>query len=374
MKKVINLLFNDFTNDNRVLKESRSLQHNGFQVELIATHFDKNLPKEERIEGIEVRRVDVGYFKSLPINLAVFWIKAILKYRKANIFHANDLYALPPAYIIKKFFNKDAKIVYDCHEHETEAQIYVGKPLLKFMARIFEKGMIKSVDKILVVSKSIQEEYEEMYDIEKPTLILNCPYLKNYKGRGLFREKLNIPKDKIIFLYQGKYQPGRGIEKLVELFKKIKKVNNNLVLVLLTYGKDIEKLKTVIRGVDNIYWHDKIPPNMYMNYVTSADWGVHFMENTCKNHNYALPNKLFDYFMGNLPVVVSNLKEMSNFVNKHKVGYVIDLNNIEETIEIFKNIKKGSKVKFLENVEIVRNQYIWEKQEKKLIKLYKSII
>jgi glycosyltransferase involved in cell wall biosynthesis len=111
-----------------------------------------------------------------------------------------------------------------------------------------------------------------------------------------------------------------------------------------------------------------------MNYVASADWGVHFMENTCKNHDYAMPNKLFDYFMGGLPVIVSNLKEMSNFVKKHDVGYVIDLEQSNQAVDIIKNINKDSKKKFTDNVKKVSKEYTWEEQEKKLVKLYKSII
>jgi glycosyltransferase involved in cell wall biosynthesis len=374
MPKVINLLFNDFTNDNRVLKESRSLQNNGFQVELLATQFDKTLPKEEDIDGIKVKRINVGHFKFLPINLILFWIKAISRYRKENIFHANDLYGLPPAYIIKKLFNKDAKIVYDCHEHETEAHIYSRKPILKFFAKIFEKMMIGSADEILVVSESIKEEYENMYDIKEPTLIMNCPHYKEYGEKDLLREELNIPEEKIIFLYQGKYQPGRGVEGLIDIFKKSIESNPDIVLVLLSYGKNIEQLKSMISDIDNIYWHDKVPPDIYMNYVASADWGVHFMENTCKNHDYAMPNKLFDYFMGGLPVIVSNLKEMSNFVKKHDVGYVIDLEQSNQAVDIIKNINKDSKKKFTDNVKKVSKEYTWEEQEKKLVKLYKSII
>jgi len=374
MKKVINLLFNDFTNDNRVLKISRSLQNNGFQVELLATQFDKTLLKEEYIDGIKVKRINVGHFKFLPINLILFWIKAIVRYRKENIFHANDLYGLPPAYFIKIIFNKDAKIVYDCHEHETEAHIYARKPILKFFARIFEKLMIGSADEILVVSESIKEEYENMYNIKEPTLIMNCPYYKEYGEKDLFREELNIPEYKTIFLYQGKYQKGRGIEEIIKIFKEVGKENKDIVLVLLSFGENIEQLKSIILDIDNIYWHDKVPPDIYMNYVASADWGVHFMENTCKNHDYAMPNKLFDYFMGGLPVVVSNLKEMSKFVKKHNVGYIIDLEQPNQAVDIIKNIDKAIKEKFLDNVEKVSKEYTWEEQEKKLIKVYKSLI
>jgi len=99
MKKITVLLFNDFTNDNRVLKECRSLQSNGYDVKLVATHFDKNLPKDEEIEGFSVKRFNVGHFNFLPINLLLFWFHIVKNYRKENIFHCNDLYALPPAYI-----------------------------------------------------------------------------------------------------------------------------------------------------------------------------------------------------------------------------------------------------------------------------------
>lgn len=373
MQRVINLLFNDFTNDNRALKESRSLQKNGYQVELLATWFDRNLLKQEDVEGIRVQRISVGGIKFLPLNLIIFWIKAIFKYRKEKIFHANDLYGLPPAYLIKKIFNKEAKIVYDCHEHETEAQIYAGKPFLKFLARIFEKVMIGSADEILVVSESIKEEYMKLYDIKEPNLIMNCPYFKEYGKKELFRKELNISKKKIIFLYQGKYQQGRGIENLVEIFKEVGKLNKDIVLILLCYGRDIESLKSKISNVENIYWHDKVSPDIYMNYVASADWGVHFMENTCKNHDYAMPNKLFDYFMGGLPVIVSNLKEMSKFVRSKKVGYVIDLNQPNKAVDIIKGINSQSKQKYLDNVLRVSKVYTWEQQEKVLLKIYNSL-
>jgi glycosyltransferase involved in cell wall biosynthesis len=372
-KKIINILFNDFNIDIRALKISRSLQANGYEVTLVATHFDKTLPKEEIIEGFEVKRFNVGKIKFLPLNLILFWFIVIKNYRKENIFHCNDLYALPPAYVIKKFFNKDAKIVYDCHEHETEAQIYSGKPILKFFARVFEKLMIGSADEILVVSESIKEEYEEMYDIDEPTLIMNCPYYKEYGEKDLFRKELNIAEEKTIFLYQGKYQPGKGVESLIDIFKKTIKTNRDIVLILLTYGKNIDRLKSIISDSDNIYWHDKVSPDIYMNYVASADWGVHFMENTCKNHDYAMPNKLFDYFMGGLPVIVSNLKEMSNFVKKNEVGYVIDLEQPNEAVDIIKNINKNTKEKFINNVEKVAKEYTWEEQEKVLLNIYNSL-
>jgi len=372
-KKVINVLFNDFTNDNRVLKESLSLVQGGYDVKLVATRFNKTLPKEENIRDLQVVRFDVGSIKFLPLNLFLFWYKIVKNYSKERIFHCNDLYTLPPAYFIKKFLNRRVTIVYDCHEHETEARIYIGKPVLKILAKIFERVMIKDVDKVITVSESIADDYVKMYGIEKPSLVLNCPKYRKYGKYNLFREKLGIGEDKIIFLYQGAYFPGRGVEKLIDIFARLESKDNKQVLVLLVYGDNIEFLKDKIKGKKNIYWHDKVNLEVYMEYVASADWGIYLMENTCKNHNYALPNKVFDYVAGGLPLILSNLKEMGNFVVKNKVGYVIDPNNISEVMCLLNSIGEESKAVFKNNLLTTYKKYCWEEQEKVLLKVYNSI-
>ncbi|KKP66005.1 MAG: Glycosyltransferase [Candidatus Moranbacteria bacterium GW2011_GWD2_37_9] len=373
MKKITVLLFNDFTNDNRVLKECRSLQSNGYDVKLVATHFDKNLPKDEEIEGFSVKRFNVGHFNFLPINLLLFWFHIVKNYRKENIFHCNDLYALPPAYIIKKICNKNAKIVYDCHEHETEAKIYIKKGFLKKLAQFFERKMIYEADSVITVSKSIAEDYARLYGINEPKLVLNSPVFETIKRHDLFREELKISKDKEIFLFQGKYLPGRGLDNLIEIFEKLEKVNRNIVLVFLIYGEGSEVIKKRIERSKNIYWHEKVSVMEYMKYVASADWGIYLMENICKNHDYALPNKIFDYILGGLPVVVSNLKEISSFVEKHNVGYTIDPNDEEKVINMLKDFDKNTKRKFLPNLKQVGQKYCWEEQEKVLLKIYKSL-
>lgn len=372
-KKIINILFNDFTNDNRVKKESLSLMKDGYDLELVATRFDKNLPEEDVVKGIRVRRFKVGSFEFLPLNLFLFWIQIVMEYRGERVFHCNDLYALPPAYIIKRFFNKEAKVVYDCHEHETEAGIYIGKPVLKWFAKVFEKSLIKYADAVIAVSESIANDYEKLYGIEKPSLVLNCPPYEEYPRRNLFREKFGISKEKVLFLYQGEYREGRGVDKLIKIFSDLEKKNENLVLILLVYGDGIESLKEKIKGIRNIYWHDKVSPDIYMEYVASSDWGIYLMENTCKNHDYALPNKLFDYVMANIPLVVSNLKEMSRFVEKYKLGYTTDPDCYDAIIDLLLGIDKSTKEKYLKNLKNAAKEFSWEQQEKVLLKIYESL-
>jgi glycosyltransferase involved in cell wall biosynthesis len=145
------------------------------------------------------------------------------------------------------------------------------------------------------------------------------------------------------------------------------------VLVFLVYGEGVEELKEKVEDMGNVYWHEKVSPLEYMKYVASADWGIYLMENICLNHDLALPNKIFDYILGGLPVVVSNLKEMSKLVNQYKVGYAIDPNNLEDVVKLLEGIDEDSKEEFVNNLEPVAKKFSWEEQEKVLLKLYNSL-
>ncbi len=371
MSKIISFVFNDFTNDLRVLKENISLKNAGFKMTVVAT-LESGLKKLEFVKDLEVHRIKVNYIKALPIQLFFYWIKCIVKYRKEAIFHCNDLYALPIGVFIKIFFNKKAKVVYDCHEYETEAHIYDGRKWLKIAAKISERLLIRYCDEVITVSESIANEYQRLYKIKKPTLVLNCPRFQKYEKKDLFRQKFGIKPETKIVLFQGEYRKGRGLEIMIEAFKKLN--DKNLALVFLGYGALTNFVKQETMSSSNIYVHETVSLDVYMDYICSADFGIHIMENTCLNHYYALPNKLFEYIMAGLPVIVSNLYEMKRFVEKYNVGIVLHENNVASLLEVLNKINSLDLTIVRENTQKVAQVYNWGNQEITLINLYKNLV
>ena len=223
-KKVANLVFNSFINDSRVMKESISLADNGYEVYVLA-HHDKKLAINEKKDNFTIRRL--SYLDRTVTKKKIAKLKAYVKYIKESIhyckdfdiLHCNDLNTLPVGIIVKKFFNKNIKIVYDAHEYETEINGLKG--IQKTLTQKLEKYLIRYVDKVITVSDAIANEYVKNYNIPKPALVLNTPPYKEIEKKDIFRETLNIPKDKTIFLYQGGLSKGRGIEILLDTFKKI---------------------------------------------------------------------------------------------------------------------------------------------------------
>ncbi len=325
-KKIANLVFNPFTHDARVLKTTTSLVNNGYIVEVIA-HGNKGLSNSEERENYIVRRF--SYFdrtvtKSIFSKLRIYFkymLKSIQHCKQFDFLHCNDLNTLPIAFVIKVFYNKEVKVIYDAHEYETEVDGLRG--LKKAFTKWFESFLIKYADKVINVSDAIANEYVKLYGIEKPTLVLNTPPYKKIIKKDIFRDTFNIRKEQTIFLYQGGLSTGRGIEVLLDTFKLLwdekKKAKSCPVIVFMGYGELEEKIQEQAENYKNIYFHQAVNPDVLLDYTNSADFGISMIEDTCLSYRYCLPNKIFEYLMAEIPVIVSNRADLIECSTKEPV-------------------------------------------------------
>ena len=373
-QKVANLVFNPFVNDSRVLKESVSLSNNGFEVEVIA-HLDKNLKVEEKKENFQVKRF--SYLDRKMTKSKIGKLKAYYRYiresvgycKNFDIIHCNDINTLPVGVAIKIFFNQNVKIVYDAHEYETEINGLTG--VQKKLAQWLERLLIYYADKVITVSDAIANEYVRLYDIPKPVLVLNTPPHQDIGKRNLFRETLGISEEQTIFLYQGGLSKGRGIEVLIDTFRQI--TDNKSVIVFMGYGPLENLVIDTANKFSNIYFHKAVAPDVLLDYTCSADFGISTIEDTCLSYRYCLPNKMFEYLMAEIPVIVSNLYEMRRLVEEYNVGIVAKENTssglkdaIERALELDQNTINN-------NIQKVKQIYNWEEQENSLLRVYKEL-
>ena len=368
------VVLNEFTNDSRVLKISQSLSAKGYSVTVVALH-KNGLIKKEKKDNIIIDRLRLlsrSWPKIKPIQFLKyleFILRSVIRYRNHAICHCNDLNSLPVGLLIK-LFGKNVKVIYDCHEYETELDNLKG--LEKKLKKHFEKSLIYFADKVITVSNSISEEYSRLYSIVKPNVVLNCPNFIKYKKYNLFREKFSIDSNQKIFLYQGALSKGRGLEILLEAFSKFNSKDN--VLVCMGYGPLETLIKQHAQKYPNIFFQPAVPPDLLLRYTSSADFGISFIEDLCLSYRYCLPNKMFEYLMAGLPIITSNLYEMKHLVETEGLGIVTK----ENTVLGFKNAVKASLNQdyqtIQQNVIKVRKKYCWEEQEKVLHEIYYDLV
>tara|TARA_B110000008_G_scaffold279344_1_gene326061 strand:- start:5211 stop:5471 length:261 start_codon:yes stop_codon:yes gene_type:complete len=86
-----------------------------------------------------------------------------------------------------------------------------------------------------------------------------------------------------------------------------------------------------------------------------------------------MPNKIFEYLMAEIPVIVSNLHDVKEFVDKKNVGEVAESNDVYGLLNAIKKILSKDASQFRENILSVKKEYNWESQEKKMIEAYHNL-
>lgn len=381
MEKIINIVVNSFVNDARVLRTAVAGKKTGREVFIIAQH-KKGLKETEVLDGCEVIRLKLWtqnlpkkpffqLFKYIEFILRATWI-VIMK--KPSLVHAHDLNALPIGYLGKIFTS--SKLIYDSHELFLNR---TGKiPFLK-IGLWFERTVAKKCDLVITVSESIAVKlHENLKLINKPTLILNVPLRKELdRSKAILREKLNIPKEKFIFLYQGGLQMDRGVELIIEAMTNI--TRQDAILVIVGDGNKKESLMQLASSLiekGKIIFHPPVPQNQLHYWTMGGDVGIHPMIGSCLNHLYALPNKLFEYIQSGLCVIVSDLPEMSRVVNETNIGLVFkdrDSQDLQRCMEKMMN-DNDLKETYDDNLHQAALIYNWEQEEKKLLTAYKELL
>ncbi len=374
----LHISLTEMRNESRVLKETNSILNYNIASKVYIASLHSDDLEEERIYS---DNLILNRFKLKSRNLSKNLFVQVLKYlellyritffyRKKNIKMVNiHSIALLPFGVFLKYFYR-AKLVYDTHELETETGDY--SPMRKKLAKFMEKTFIKKCDIVFVVSENIADWYAKEYEIQRPIVVKNAPRLIDSKKTNHFRENLDIKDNSIIVLYQGGLSKGRGVDLLLECFKK--REDDKVVIVFMGYGQLEEEIKNASKEKNNIFFHPAVAPEIVLEYTSSADIGISFIENTCLSYYYCLPNKLFEYAMAGLPVIVSNMKEMRELVEKYNMGIVVIDDKIESMNNAIDKILQSDIKQMKQNARRCAEENSWEVQEIKMINEYKRVL
>lgn len=373
MFKILNIVLNDFTNDSRVLKTSLTLSKMNFFVEVLALH-KNNLIEEESYKNIfNIKRIKFpNLFKKNGILKFMFFCFFVLKQKDIYAIHCNDLAALYFG-VIYKIFNWKTKIIYDSHEYQSE--ILGFNKFKRFYTKKIEAFLLLFVDEVITVSDGIANEYQRLFNIKKPYVLINSPNSFSLpKKNNYFREEFNIKKESKVFLYQGSISKGRGIETILEAFSKLnQKYGDQYTVVFMGYGVLVEKVKEYSRNNSNIFYQVAVAPDIVLNYTMSADFGLCMTQPNCLNHIYCLPNKFFEYMAANIPVISADLKEVKKLVDEYNLGVVMHEYTTDGLIAAVLRSFEFDEANFNKNIVKFNADFSWESQAERILsKVYKN--
>lgn len=375
-KKIIHILMTDYSVDSRVYNETTSLQKTFYDVNVFCLK-SQNFKANEYRENVFIQRFGIGKSKILKF-LSAYLLMFFKSFRQeVDLVHAHDVTALPIAYIIAKL--KRVPFIYDSHElwsqshHASNSKILLA--IIKFMERFFAKR----ANHIITVSKSIQIYMQSYFKNENVALIRNIPSYTHEGKYDIFREEYSLDEKHKIFLYQGLISQSRGVGLIVKTAISLVKKEPLARFFFLGDGPYLETLKEMVAKEaleDKIFILGTVPQSQLLKYTKSADIGIHAIHNSCLNHDYCLPNKLFEYIHSGLVLVMTDLTELKAFVEGHQIGLVFKDENAQDLEKqltklmqdeaLFQNYKKNS-------IELAK-KITWKNEAKVLIDIYQKVL
>ena len=343
------------------------------RVTILGIH-DADLPTRQLMsDGREIVRITTPFrnLRWLPARILRFlawYVGCILHFRRARIACVNchSLSTLPLGWCLKIFTG--AKLVYDTHELETETVTTTGTKRL--LAKVTEALFIRFADATVVVGPKIAEWYRQRYPGLEPVVVRNLPESNYQPARlDLFRERLPIPPDAMVFFYQGVLDQGRGVDTALAAFAA---APSDRHVVFLGFGPKSEVIQEFAKRHKNIHFLPAVPPHALRDYTRSGDVGLCLIEPVCLSYFYCMPNKLFEYLGSGVPAIVTELPELEEVISAGRCGWTVP-NDAQELAKLVGSITRQEAAERGMHGVHWTTLNTWEKEREVLKSLYERL-
>ena len=298
---------------------------------------------------------------------------------KPDIITSTDLDMLPMAVLGKLFFR--TRLVYDVHEHWPLMEYNQSKPLGIFTDYL-EKLLLPAVNGVVTISDMLGSRYNKF---GKDTAVLRtAPFLEDvnklgFTPRDKIREELGVKSGNVLIGYMGSLMPDKGIGMMVESFSELYKQNPETKIRFIIIGgpakflSELKDLGVKLGGDKIITFKDFVKHEEIHNYFGALDLSI-IQYSSVPWANLAMAHKIIEGFAYGVPVIVKNFKERSDFVRRHKSGFVFSdaepkmvakaISSLVDS-KLIPKLGRNAKREF-------ENVLCWEKQVDELTKMIDS--
>jgi glycosyltransferase involved in cell wall biosynthesis len=351
-------LTGDVRRNSRAMRQLRAMTHEGYRV--VALGMAATAPQEE-VDGVQLCYI------ARPCGSGPLWFfnvhrqfSRLLATIDARLYHASDLFVLPASAVAAR--PRGRSYTYDSRELYPHVGATAGKPWASAFWAAVERKYIRSAHHVYTVCDSIADRLSESYQISRPSVVRNVPEHDRPQASSYLSDHFGIPEEATIALHQGYLKPARGCEILLEAAAPLPDVH----VVFLGDGPIRRQLqdRATALGLDTrTHFHPFVPPEELLPVTSSADVGVCLIEPATESLRLSLPNKLFEYIWAGLPVLASDLPEISRVVRSFDVGLTVDPASSVAVTEALRTLSMSPDLRrqLSSRTSDVMETYCWER-------------
>lgn len=224
---------------------------------------------------------------------------------RPSIVHAHDLETLPAAWVLAR--RRGARLVYDAHELYTGFDIAPPRAWLAVAAAV-EGVLARRAAAVVTVSPEIADELVRRHRLPaRPLVVLNCPATTAAKV---------VEHPTLRAIYLAAAGPGRFLDDLPEV-----------------PGLSIDaRVVGATSAPPTVTLLAPVPPSEIVASLAPYDIGLVIDRMETDNARLALPNKLFEYMMAGLAVVVPEGRAMERLVHDEGIGRTFAPGRLREVL------------------------------------------
>lgn len=391
--KMLYIWDSDYPWDVRVEKICKSLAKHGNEVHVAARNL-KMLPLLEELDGLHIHRLRawknkrINYALSFPLFFSPMWthlLDGIISKYKIELIFVRDL----PLALAGIWAGKRHKIpvIFDMAEDYVSLlrgiwrrRRYEGINLIirnPYFAELVERYSLKKFHHILVVVDEAKNMLIKRGAIQdRVTVVGNTPPLESLTRNTLhMNHHLSLMQERYSAIYTGGIQLGRGIQTVLASVPDIIKEIPDFLFVVVGDGYATAQLKALVREKrigDHVLWVGWLNHQRMLDYISVSKLGL--VPHAVNDHkNTTVPNKLFDYMGFGIPVISSDAAPMKRILESENCGITFKSGDHRDLARAILEVYT-SRFDYGKNaLEAVRKKYNWKEDEKRLLRVMKTV-
>ena len=363
---------------NSVYNLSKGLAKNGHEVTIVTTDFEFDKDYAKSIENEHITIIPFHFVANIASFLVTPSMKKWLKenMKDFDIVHMHNFRTYQNSVVHR--YAKKYNVRYILQAHGSVIPFFSRIVYKKVFDFVWGKSILRTSSRFIAVSNNEATQYRKMGVYPEKIIVIpnGIPLLSNIEKiyeKGFFRKKYNISDDFLI-LYLGRLHKIKGIDFLIQAFKKLTYNISNIHLAIV--GPDDGYYSTMIETIKNNRLEDKITVIGYLDgtekYAAYSDADV-----------FVYPSKYeifgispFEAIQFDTPVIVSDGCGCGEFVKAANCGKVVRYNDIDDLVENIQLLIDNDHFSngFIENgKKFIADNLTWEKIVKNVEEIYKEL-
>jgi glycosyltransferase involved in cell wall biosynthesis len=296
------------------------------------------------IGALDALPEDIEQFRSLARHILdsnAALLEAAQRTGRFDIVVAMDLDTLPVGVALRD--ETGAQLLYDAHEFWPYALHGMRHWQCEFWAA-FSRELVLQADFAVTVSPPLAKVMAAEYGREFTT-VPNCASLADAAGVDIERKLAqHVDRKEVIFLYQGAFAPGRGIDRLINIWQHVDARGR-----LLLRGPDnshktamVELTRSLGLLDRTVFFPAAVAEEALVTAAAEADFGVIPYDPISVNNRLSCPNKLSQFLAAGLPVICNQLEFVRQVIVENGLGHAVDFSDEDATARIFDKVIAAS--------------------------------